>query len=142
MSYPVEQILALTRVIGQFALKLAEIARTAGQDYAQTGAKATAAFVEQFKELKPGTVPAFNGEGISGLFGDLEKSREESLAKAKAAFDEWQGSYKDLLSQGTGQKELTDAVQSWFQPLLKTFAAEPEKAKAPARAPAKTPETA
>jgi hypothetical protein len=87
-------------------------------------------------------MPVFEGGGISGLFGDLEKSREESLARAKSAFDEWQGSCAGLLTQETGQKEFADAIQFWFQPLLKTVSSEPEKPKAPGRALAKTPETA
>lgn len=54
------------------------------------------------------------------------------MSKIKAAVDEWQGSWKDLLSQTTNQRELTGTIQAWFQPLLKKSAAEPEKAKVPA----------
>lgn len=142
MSYPIDQILALAKANGQFAIRLTEIARETGEDYAQLGTRATASFFEQFKELKPGTFPAFTSEGASNLVGDIEKSREEWLAKAKAAFDEWQGSYKDLLSKGAGQQELTQTVKAWFQPLLKVITPEPEPAKATVRAPAKATEAA
>ncbi|MCF8710106.1 hypothetical protein [Rhizorhapis sp. SPR117] len=144
MSYPLDQITALAKANGELVLKFAEIARTGGEDYAQIGSKAATLFADQLKELKPGTVPSFKSEAVTSLFGEVEKSREASVGKIKAAVDEWQDSWKDLLSQATNQQELTDTIQTWFQPLLKTPAAEPEKAKeraAPAPAPAKASAT-
>lgn len=148
MSYPLDQITALAKTNGELVLKFVEIARSGGEEYAQIGSKAATLFVDQLKELKPGTVPSFKSEAVTSLFGEVEKSREASVSKIKAAVDEWQGSWKDLLSQTTNQQELSNAFRTWFQPLTKQVsAAEPEKAKAPAApvpapAPAKASATA
>lgn len=145
MSYPLDQITALAKANGELVLKFAEIARSGGEEYAQIGSKAATLFVDQLKELKPGTVPSFRSDAVTSLFAEAEKSREASVGKLKAAIDEWQGSWKDLFSQATSQQELTGTIQAWFQPLLKKSAAEPEKAKVPAapvRVPAKATETA
>lgn len=134
MTYPIDQIVALTKANGQLALKLADIARTAGEDYAQIGGKAVAAFADQCKALKPMTAPAFGGEAVSGLFGEMEKSREASLARTKAAFDEWQDRCRHVFADADAPRELANGVQRWFQPFLM---AETASAKAPPRAPAK-----
>src|SRR3546814_18538612 len=62
MSYPLDQITALAKANGELVLKFAEIARSGGEEYAQIGSKAATLFVDQFKELKPGTVPSFKSE--------------------------------------------------------------------------------
>ncbi|AHE53559.1 MULTISPECIES: hypothetical protein [Sphingomonadaceae] len=134
MTYPLDQITALARANGELVLKFAEIARTGGEDYAQIGSKATTLFVDQLKELKPGTVPAFRSDGFTSLLGEMEKSREASMSKIKAAVEAWQGSWKDLLSQATGPQELTDSFRTWFQPSAPV--AKPEKANVPPPAPA------
>ncbi len=141
MSYPLDQITALAKANGALVLKFAEIARTGAADYAQIGSKAAALLVDQLKELKPGTVPGFKSDAATSLFSEVEKSREATANKIKAAVDEWQGCCKDVLSQATNQQELTETVQTWFQPLLQTPASEPEKVKA-APAPAKASEPA
>ncbi|MAM37715.1 hypothetical protein ACGGKE_18235 (plasmid) [Sphingobium naphthae] len=146
MSYPLDQITALARANGDLVLKFAEIARTDGENYAQIGSKAVTLFVDQLKEFKPGTVPAFRSEAVTSLLNEVEKSREASVGKLKAAIGEWQVSWKDLLSQATDQQELTDSVQAWFQLVTKPASvAEPEQAQVPAApvpAPAKASATA
>lgn len=143
MTYPFDQITSLGKANGQLVVALAGIARDNAETYAQISGKAATAMFEQFKGLKPGAPPSFSSEPVTGLFGEIEKSREASVAKTKAAFDEWQGCCKDVLSQvAGGQQDLAQSVQTWFQPLFKPFATEPEKAAnvpAPApRTPAKT----
>lgn len=141
MSYPLDQITALAKANGELVLKFAEIARSGGEQYARIGSKAATLFVDRLKALKPGTVPSFRSDAVTSLFGEVEKSREASVGKLKAAIDEWQGSWKDLLSQATSKQELTGTIQAWFQPLAKQVSvAEPEKAKVPA--PAKASATA
>ncbi|WP_336965764.1 hypothetical protein [Sphingobium aquiterrae] len=136
MGSPIEQIVAMTKANGRLAAKLAEIARSGGQDCAQIGSKAAATFVDQWKAIKPGTVASFRSDDVMRLFGEIEQSREVSLDRVKAAFDEWQGSWKDLLSQVGDQ-------QPWFLSQDKApAAAAPEKAKAPPRAASKKTETA
>ncbi|MBO9378748.1 hypothetical protein GG804_18420 [Sphingomonas histidinilytica] len=142
MSYPLDQITALARANGELALKFAEIARAGGEECAQIGSKAAALFVDQLKELKPGTVPSLKSEAVTSMFNEAEKSREMAATKFKAAIDEWQGSWKDLLSQATNQQQLTDTLQAWFRPLAKTAATEPAKPSEPARSPAKVPQAA
>lgn len=142
MSYPVDQFTALAKANGQFLLKLTEIARVSGENYAQLGGKAVATYFDQLKELKPGSVPSFASEGVTGLFSDVEKSREASLGEIKSAFDEWQGCCKEVLSQAANPQELTGAVQAWFQPLLTISASGPEKVKAPTGQTAKAAEPA
>jgi len=145
MSYPLDQITALAKANGELLLKFAEIVRTGSEDYVQIGSKAATVFVDQLKELKPGTVPSFRSDAATRLLSDIEKSREASVGKIKAAVDEWQGCCKDALSQAAGPQDLTDTIKAWFQPLLNTPPAEPEKAKVPAapvRTPAKATETA
>lgn len=147
MTSPFEQIASLGKANGQLAVTLASIARDNAETYAKISGQAATAIFDQFKELKPGVVPSFSSEPITGLFGEIEKSREASVAKTKAAFEEWQGCCKDVLSEAAGgQQDLTQSVQSWFQPLFKPIATEQEKAaKVPApapRTPAKPAETA
>src|SRR3546814_13424009 len=77
MSYPLDQITALAKANGELVLKFAEIARSGGEEYAQIGSKAATLFVDQFKELKPGTVPSFKSEAVTSLFGEVEKRSEE-----------------------------------------------------------------
>jgi hypothetical protein len=133
MSYPLDQITALAKANGELVLKFADIARTGAEDYAQIGSKAATLFVDQLKELKPGTAPSFRSEAVTSLLSEAEKSREVSVGKLKTAIDEWQSSWKDLLSQATNQQQLTDTIHTWFQPLAKQVSvAEPEKAKVPA----------
>lgn len=57
----------------QAALKFAEIARSGGEDYAQIGSKAATLFVDQFKELKPGTVPSFRSDAVTSLLGEVKE---------------------------------------------------------------------
>jgi hypothetical protein len=146
MSTPLDQITALAKANGELVLKFAAIAQSGGEEYARIGSKAAALFIDQLKELKPGTVPSFRSEAATSLFSEVEKSREASVGKLKVAIDEWQGSWKDLLSQATNPQELTDTVRAWFQPLARQASVtEPEKAKVPAGpapAPAKTSATA
>ncbi|WP_404477680.1 hypothetical protein [Novosphingobium sp. BL-52-GroH] len=141
MSYPVDQYTALAKANGQFLLKLTEIARVSGENYAQLGGKAVATYLDQLKELKPGSVPSLASGGVTGLFSEVEKSREASLGKIKAAFDEWQGCCQGVLSQVASPQELTGAVQAWFQPLLTMSASGLEKVKAPTGQTTKVPET-
>jgi hypothetical protein len=129
MTYPLDQIVALAEANGRFFFKLTNIAQSAGEDYARIGNKAATAIVDQFKQMKPGTVPIFKSDDANILVGEAEQSREASLAKLNAAFDEWRGCCKDALSQTVDQDEMTRAVQRWFQPLFNTTATKAEKVK-------------
>lgn len=142
MSYPVDQIVALAKANGQFVLKLAEIARMGGEEYMRIGSKVAAGLVDDLKDIRPGTVPAFQSGNVTGLIGEIDKSRDEAVARMKSAFVEWEGACKDALSQVTDQQKLMDAAQVWFQPLLKMPSTGPDKAKAPTRTAAKTAEAA
>jgi len=145
MSYPLDQITTLAKANGELFLRFAEIARSGGEEYAQIGSKAATLFVDQLKELKPGTVPSFRSDAVTSLLGEVEKSREASVSNIKAAVDDWQGSWKDLLSQVAGQQELTNTFQTWFQPLTRQVSVAEPEAKAPAApapAPAKASATA
>lgn len=147
MTYPFDQISALGKANGQLALALVQIARDSGEGYVQIGSKAATAVFDQFKGMKPGSLPGLNSESTTSLFSEVEKNREASAAKIKTAFDEWQGCCKDVLSQAAGgPQQFTDSVQNWFQPLIKSLAIGPESAvKEPVptpRAAAKSVETA
>ncbi|PNQ03428.1 MULTISPECIES: hypothetical protein [unclassified Sphingobium] len=124
MTYPFDQISALGKTNGQFATSLAQIARESGEAYAQIGSKAATAMFDQFKELKPGKAPVFRSEPVTGFFDAIEKSREESVAKIKAAFDAWQAGCQEVFAQaGTGQQAFAETVTAWFQPQAKAPAA-------------------
>lgn len=127
MTYPFDQISALGKANGQLATTLAQIARESGEAYVQIGGKAATAVFDQFKEFKPGSVPAFNGEQIQDVFGEIEKCRENSAVRVQAAFAEWQDSCKDLLSQAAGDHQaFSQNLSAWLQPANKT-APEPDK---------------
>lgn len=128
MTYPFDQITTLAKANGQLALALAHIARDSTENYAQIGGKAATAIFDQIKALKPGTAPNFSSEPLSGLLGEFEKDREASLAKVRAAFEEWQGVCREALSQAaTGQQELIDNARTWFSQQAATAPAEPGK---------------
>lgn len=134
MTFPVDQFVKLTRANGQFALKLAEIARTGGEDYLRIGSKAVSGLVDQARSAAPGTTPMANGAGGVTVLSEIEQSREDAVAKTKAAFDDWQGAWKDVWSAGGDPKGAIDAFQTLTQPWLKVFTA-PKKAtpEAPAK---------
>ncbi|WP_030541432.1 hypothetical protein [Sphingobium sp. DC-2] len=138
MSYPTDQFTALARANGEFALKLAEIVRSSGEDYVEIGRKAAATLSEQVRELKPGSIP-LKPEAAASFFGDLERSREEALAKAKTAFEEWQAVARELVPGTAQQQELAEAVQGWFRPLFKAAAREPGSDVRPPATPAEKP---
>ncbi|MDF0543953.1 hypothetical protein PX699_16495 [Sphingobium sp. H39-3-25] len=146
MTYPFDQIAALGKANGQFATVLAQIARESGETYVQISSKAATTIFDQFKEFKPGSVPALKGEQFTGLLGEIEKRHENASTRIKSAFEEWQGAVKDAFSQATeGQQAFTEKLGVWFQPVAKTPVA-PEKpaeeAAATPRAAAKSKETA
>lgn len=115
MSYPVDQIIALTKANGQFLLKLAEITRSVGADYAGIGRQGFASAVDQIKAFEPGKVPSLSGTPTATILAEIEKSRDAAAEKAKAAFEEWQGVWQDALS-GTGPQEASDAFQKLIAP--------------------------
>lgn len=124
MTYPIDQLLALATANGQLAVKLGEIARETGQDYAQLGAQATSALFAQFKDWKPGTVPPLP-EAASSLVEAVEKSREAAVDRTRAAVQQWQGSFDALLSPASGQQPWAEAWESWFRSGLGPFAMRP-----------------
>lgn len=142
MSYPLDQFTALAKANGDLVLRFADIARASGEECAQIGRKAATLFVDQLKELKPGKVPSVTSDAVTSLFSEAEKSREAAASKVKAAIDEWQGSWKDLLSQSTSQQQLTDTMQVWFRPLAGTWAPGAAKPGEASPAPAKVPQAA
>ncbi len=128
MTYPFDQISTLAKANGQLALALAQIARDSTETYAQIGGKAATAVFDQIKALKPGTAPAFSSEPLTGLLGAFEKDREASLAKVRAAFDEWQGVYREAVSQAAaGQQEFVDSARALFAQQTTTSTAQPDK---------------
>ncbi len=116
MTYPVDQIVNLLKANGQLALKLAEIARTSGEEYLQIGSKAANGFAGQIQDIKPGQFPGFKSEAGTAILSDLEKSREETLLKVKTAVEDWQSTWKDVVSDTSAPKELTDKFQGLLQP--------------------------
>jgi len=129
MTFPVDQFVKLTRANGQFALKLAEIARSGGEDYLRIGSKAVSGLVDQTSSAAPGTTPMANGAGGVTILSEIEQSRKAAVAKTKAAFDDWQGAWKDVWSAGGDPKGAIDVFQSLTQPWLKVF--NPSKAETP-----------
>jgi hypothetical protein len=134
MTFPVDQFVKLTQANGQFALKLAEIARAGGEDYLRIGRKAVSGLVDQASSTTPGTIPLANGAGGGAVLSEIEQSREAAVTKTKTAFDDWQGAWKDVWSTAGDSKGAIDAFQSLTQPWLKVF--DPSKARTP-EAPAK-----
>lgn len=118
MTYPIDQIIALARANGELALKLAEIARSAGEQYLQIGSKATAAVADQVKDVKPGAVPTFNSEEARNLFAEIEKNRQAALTEARSALTEWQGSYTALFTDASNQQELFNSARALFEPFF------------------------
>lgn len=140
MTYPVDQIVSLVKANGQLALNLANIARASGEECLQISGKVASDFAGEFKDFKPGQYPVLKGEAGTALFSNLEKNREETLAKVQAAFEEWQSTWKDVVSDTTGSEELAGKFQDLLQPWSGMFskaaetATPPEKPKAPDKA--------
>ncbi|EPR10990.1 hypothetical protein M527_04565 [Sphingobium indicum IP26] len=128
MTYPFDQISALGKANGQLVVALAQIARESGQSYVEIGGKATTAVFDQFKELKPGTVPNLKSEPVMAFLGEIKSRWEESAAQIKLAFEEWQEGCRDLLSQAAdGQQAFVQSLAVMFQPSAQT-PTEPDKA--------------
>ncbi|CAN5206691.1 hypothetical protein BH10PSE13_BH10PSE13_00510 [soil metagenome] len=121
MTFPVDQFVKLTQANGQFALKLAEIARAGGEDYLRIGSKAVSGLAEQARAATPGATPRADGAGGVNLLSEIEQSREATVAKTKAAFDDWQGAWKDVWSTAADSKGAIDVFQNLTQSYLKAF---------------------
>lgn len=132
MTYPLDQIILLAKANGQLMLKLADISRTSSQQYAQIGTKAASQVADRLKALQPGQVPAFATEGAEHILGDIQKVREETLGKVQGVFEEWQGSWSQLLSSD-GPRELADSMQGFFKPFLTAGVATAPASQASAR---------
>ena len=117
MTYPFDQIGALGKANAQFAAELAQILREGGERYLQASGAARAAVFDQFREVKPGTVPAFKADALTAFFGEIEECRKDSTAKLQSAFDAWQGYCKDALSKAVdGQQNFAGSLTGWLQP--------------------------
>lgn len=134
MTFPIDQFLGLTKANGQFALKLAEIARAGGEDYLRIGGKAASSLVDQARSATPGAAPTANGAGGVTALSEIEQSREAAVAKTKAAFDDWRGACKDVWLTAEDSKGAIDMFQSLAQPWLKAFNASRAEPETPARA--------
>ncbi|MFW2828386.1 hypothetical protein [Sphingomonas sp. ID0503] len=138
MTYPIDQIVALAKANGQLALKFAEIARTAGEQYLQVGSKATAALADQVKDAKPGAVPSFNSEEATNLLAEIEKNRQAALTEARTALTQWQDSYRTLFADASSQQELMNSARALFEPFFRLSAATTDGRAAPGEAPTRT----
>jgi len=116
MTFPVDRIVDLLQANAQLVLKLAEIARTSGEEYLQISGKAASGFLGQVQEIKPGQFPGFKSEAGASIMSELEKSRGDTLSRVKTAVEDWQSNWKDVISDTSTVKELTDKFQSLFQP--------------------------
>lgn len=76
MIYPVDRIVDLLKANGQRALKLAEIARTSGEEYLQLSCKIASGFLGQVQEIKPGQSPGFKSKAGASILSEIEKIRE------------------------------------------------------------------
>lgn len=143
MTYPVDQIITLSKANGQLLLKFAEIARSLGEDYAGIGEQGLTAAIDQVKTIEPGKLPSFSPVPATTLLSALEKSREAAAGKAKAAFEEWQAVWKEAFA-AEGPQEAVAAFQKliapWIKEAEKSARAAPEAAPSPAPAASSTEE--
>lgn len=117
MTYPFDQIGSVGKANGQFAAALAQVARESAEAYVHIGGKTAALAVDRIKDLKPGSIPAFNAEQITSLFGELEKHREAAANRIRTAFEDWQGHWKEAFSEAAGaQQTLVNDLAALFQP--------------------------
>ncbi|AYO75504.1 hypothetical protein P7B04_26020 [Sphingobium yanoikuyae] len=116
MTYPFDQMLALTQANAHLALKFAKIARANCEDHVQIGSRFLGAVADQFKESAPGKVEFANSEAVSGLFEELAETRTTALLGVKEAMAEWQQS---CINEVTAPKTIdvsTEGMGRWFFP--------------------------
>lgn len=140
MTFPIDQFMSLARANGQLALKLAEIARTAGEDYLRLGSKTMSGLVDQTGTAASGMVSPANSEAGATILAELEQSREAAVAKSKAAFEDWQAACKDVWASAADTKGATEIFERFTQPWLKVL--ETARTAAPTPATAEVPATA
>lgn len=115
MSYPVDQIVTLTKANGQLLSRLAEIAKAVGEDYAGIGKQELAGAVDRFKAIEPGKLPTFFGGSSAELFAEIQKTQEAAAGKVKAAFEEWQAIWKDTITNA-GSENVIGSFQKLITP--------------------------
>lgn len=120
MSYPVDQFAALARANFTLMLKLAEVARSAGQESLQIGNRAAGSFAAEARSSVAKATG--NSDGVSGeqstgaaIFSDMEQVRDHMLTGTRSAFEEWQQTWKDVASSSAGQGG-GDAFAAQFKP--------------------------
>lgn len=110
MTYPLEQIIALSHVNTHLARKLADIGYANWEDHVRMGGQFATAFADQFKGVTPGTIPTIKSETISGRFDDLIQKRTAAVANTKAAWDEWQSCCAKVMSTPSASKDQVDKI--------------------------------
>lgn len=110
MTYPLEQMIALSHANTQLARKLADIGYANWQDHMRMGGQFASVFADQFKGLTPGTIPTIGSETISELFNDLVQKRTAALADTKAAWDEWRSCCAEVMSKPSASKDQVDKI--------------------------------
>lgn len=128
MTFPVDQFVSLAKANGEFALKLAEIARESGEEYVRISGQAGSELTEKVKTFKPGTLPKADGEGLKTFLAQIEKSHATAVEKAQAAMAEWQGTLQDAFTAASDRNGGLAAFETLMQPWLKVVTDTPAPA--------------
>lgn len=110
MTYPLEQMIALSHANTQLARKLADIGYANWEDHVRLGGQFASAFADQFKGLTPGTIPTIKSEPISGLLDDLVENRTAAIADTKTAWDEWRSCCAEVMLKSLASKDQVDKI--------------------------------
>ncbi|MDE1918604.1 MAG: hypothetical protein KGJ57_13810 [Sphingomonadales bacterium] len=136
MAVTFETFVDLAKANGEFATKVAQIARSGGEDYVRIVKQMTLGLVDQVKAIEPGSLPKIQTEGSVEALAEINKGREEAVAKTKAAFEELQDAWKGVLGQTAnpqaGFEVFQGLLKPWFSVGAASTPAQPVKARAKA----------
>lgn len=132
MSYPFDQLTALGGANQQLALKFVDMLRASGQRQASIASHAFSALTEQGEGFTPG---AIRFPDLTGLFKEIEASRQATIVDAKTAIDDWRENVGTAISAEAGQQQWTNALQAWSQLFVTPFGGSVTKTEATDNAP-------
>ena len=118
MPGPIDPFLTLAQANGKFLLKLAEIGRSIGEDYAAIGKQSFASVAEQIRTVQPGQIPQFVAP--TEFLPDIEKRQRYAAEKAKTAYEDWQATWKDVVSKvepANGLEAFQKLMAYWAKPV-------------------------
>jgi hypothetical protein len=123
MSYPIDQLTALTKANFDLALRLGGIARIGGQEMVQAGSKMTNGFAEDARAAllqatgKGGGTAAEAPGKVAAVLADQEQVRAHVLADTRTAVEDWQRAWQT--AEGTSAGAMPgNAFADLFKPWL------------------------